>query len=154
MRVQMEMVNGPAQIRQATGKTVDAALRQGVEHWHGEIASRHFAANAAQVYHYEKRDTKYMRRKQALFGHQKPLVFSGRTEEKVLGAVTLRGGRKQASATLSVPRYFYERRGTAPDKVGELFKTLQREREEIGRIMRDVIEARLAANRAAIKQEI
>lgn len=42
---------------------------------------RHFQAGAENRYHYQRRRLKYQQRKMRKFGHNRPLVWTGRTEQ-------------------------------------------------------------------------
>jgi len=47
--------------------------------WHRDYSAKHFTAEGAREYRYQRRTRKYEDRKQRLKGHKDPLVFSGRS---------------------------------------------------------------------------
>lgn len=52
--------------------------------WHEKILPKHFDRGAYREYGYPARSRKHEERKQRRFGHQRPLVFSGKLERQVL----------------------------------------------------------------------
>lgn len=66
-----------------------------------DLLPLHFEAGAQQRFRYQFRSKQYNRRKQRIFGHQKPLVFTGRMRQSVLRTArvtaTSKGAKVQAN---------------------------------------------------------
>ena len=89
----------------------------------------HFAQNAQQRFKYKRRSRAYNQRKQRLFGHTRPLVFSGDLERAILSSAkvtaTSKGSKVKARGSRSS-----NLRGQLKD---ELEIVTKKKREEIRR---------------------
>lgn len=61
----------------AARRISEAVLHSMAEEWHTEYLPQHFTESATMRYGYAYRKPRYLRRKRARVGHQKPLVFTG-----------------------------------------------------------------------------
>ena len=52
-------------------------LESMADEWHERYLPGHFEEGATAVYGYAQRKSKYLKRKRRLYGHQRPLVFTG-----------------------------------------------------------------------------
>lgn len=62
---------------QANRRISQRVLESMAEEWHDGTLPKHFERSAVMRYGYAFRKPRYLKRKQQLFGHQNPLVFSG-----------------------------------------------------------------------------
>lgn len=135
-------------------KRVDRGLRAGMKDatrlWQREIAVRHFRDGADARYDYQPRGRKYINRKKRQWGHRRPLVFSGLTEKWVRyrqAEPRLRKvgtGGLSARLPLKVPKYFFQYRGSGPDKFDELVRTLPDEYDAMFGLVDSAIDRELA----------
>lgn len=65
------------------GQAMRTALRDAGVYWHKRILPKHFTPAAEIEYGYQKRTAKYLKRKQRVKGHQRPLVWSGVLERSL-----------------------------------------------------------------------
>jgi len=129
------------------GKNWRACVKEAVWHslkfWHRDIMPKHFTKAAEAEYGYQKRTASYMVRKAKRFHHQRPLEFTGRTKAAAgffkSRGITERGGK---GVMTMLPKYFYQRRGAAPDKVRELTALSESDTRD----MADVLEERIQDN--------
>lgn len=92
------------------------ALKKGGEFWIKKKLPGHFSHPAAQLYGYEERNPKYIRRKKG----RPPLFFTGTTKKRVMSSAVARGspGGKKAGARITVRMNVYEyiKRPGRPDR--------------------------------------
>jgi hypothetical protein len=121
-------------------RTWNALLKEaylaGVGHWHDKFAMRHFTLQGARLYHYEPRSKKYLSRKQKLFGHRLPLVWSGAS--RTLAAIrdvrsTFRGGK----AVIHARGLNRKPRGKKDSMREEMTRVTGNEREGMVGVIRD-----------------
>ena len=81
-------------------------------HWHKEFAEKHFTKQGAREYDYVPRigergganfKRSYTGRKKAKFGHTLPLVFTGKSKERILERRDIRANTKRGKAVLNAP---------------------------------------------------
>jgi hypothetical protein len=137
--------------------TMRETLREAAEHWHREIAPKHFQTGAAQRYGYQPRSPRTREIKRRLAARGKvadggalDLVWSGRMRDAVLNAGFIRATAARATLKMVGPFYmkfraFANRRqvtgragasGQQPDKPKELTTVTPGERRTLAKIMR------------------
>jgi hypothetical protein len=134
-------------------RELPATLRKANEamgiRWHQKMLPLHFGADAFTRYHYQPRTNKYERRKFRLYGHRKPLVFTGTLEQTFTRSAKIQPTPDKVTIRMSGPHWlkgylsFRGRTGTGPDKEKEIKQFLVSERKELGRIQKDYIAKRL-----------
>ena len=111
------------------------------ETWHKQILPKHFTPAGAKEYRYKKRTAKYQRRKLRKFGHQDPLVFTGRLRSEVsyryrVIATAGRGTKGKVKVRLYGPRYLFAyHKGLQVDKADELTRLSRADVRKLGRAM-------------------
>lgn len=102
------------------------------ETWHNEVLPKHFTAAGAREHGATKRSQAYEARKRARFGHNRPLVYTGRLEEQAKRAPRIdvkgrgRSPTKRVSIKLRGPRYLRTR-----SRIGRELKALSQEDERL-----------------------
>ena len=126
----------------AMGEAVVDALTDSVFLWHKEIMPKRFRTGDSVTH--TPRTKKYMLRKAKKKGHQKPLVYSGLSEQMAKMVVRVKvkaSGKKRVDAQgiVGLPKYYYQRvKNTTridgkptPDKFAELKSTTANERSQL-----------------------
>lgn len=120
----------------------------------------HFKPGAENVYHYQRRSKKYQERKRRVKGHNRPLVWSGRTERELKQqkqGITSTATRSRLQYTLHWQKVANRKKASTLDRRGntyqrklELEKILNREVEAYGKWLenRYVEEINKPANQA------
>lgn len=101
--------------------------REMVDHLQKRIP-KHFVTGADRVYHMRPRTRKYVKRKLRVKGHNRPLVWSGRTERDLI-ASKHRITRTQKQARLYYKNYF----PLKDNQRKEIEIVLEREKAEMAR---------------------
>ena len=57
----------------------------GGDFWGDNLRSKHFQLTAFSEYGYRRRERSYEAKKERLFGHKRPLVYTGETEQRTEG---------------------------------------------------------------------
>lgn len=86
------------------GQLMKLLLRESMAFQRDINLDRHFQVGAESRYGYAKRGKRYMIRKAKKYGHQKPLVFSGRMQRDLKSSVRITA--TQHRATLKARNYF------------------------------------------------
>lgn len=130
------------------------------ETWHVEILPRHFTTQGARDYGYQRRSAKYQERKLKVWGHDRPLTYSGDLEHavarirdvRVVGDNSKRAGA--AKIVLHGPRYLFAYRKDLkqPNKAAELQAVSRRDARILAARMDAVIGPEL--DRRTRKQEL
>lgn len=164
----------PQSYPQHLQRQLGLGLRAAAEFWHRELMPGHFTVEGGRKYHYQPRkgddegprlpytrkdgtvttraNQHYSWRKRREKRHNKPLVWSGQTEDDAKASVKLtvtwRGGRVEAKAAMDLPRYMYMYRKDLkqPDKADELTRTTPDEQLTL----RDVAERHFAMANAGL----
>ena len=162
-------------------RAVDA-VRLGTEaavtEWHADIMPEHFTVAGGKKYAYQPRkgdnepprilrssgklagrtvrNNAYSWEKRRRFGHNKPLVYTGASEQDAKSAVKVSSRKKagaagvvEASAAMpNLPKYFYQRRKdhNAPDKPAELTRALPEEERRLAVTVERVAMHRMLQN--------
>jgi len=112
-------------------------------HWHKQILPRHFELPAKTEYNYQPRSARHMRRKARLYGHQRPLEYTGEMKRKVMRVRDVRvlQSGKAAKVVLWGPAHLYAYRKDygQPDKAEELRRISARDAQELARVMDETI---------------
>jgi hypothetical protein len=112
------------------------ALAETVGYWHESMMPGHFTHGAIIKYGYQRRSPGWEKRKRRLKGHNRPLVFSGRSRRQAIRQVKLSSTSKRGVAAMNLPRYFYQYIAApgskAPNKYLELVKTTAKEIKQLG----------------------
>lgn len=119
-------------------------LRQVGLMWHREMMPEHFKVGAERKYDYEKRSKSHIMRKIRRFGHRRPLEYTGKSKRMAKREARLTGTSKRVRVRLRVPKYFYQRRGKAPDKAKELTSLTQREADMLAGALKKKMSTRMA----------
>jgi len=127
-------------------------LEKAVLHWHRTYAKRHFWPSAKARYNYKDRSAAYERRKRRRFGHNKPLVWSGKSRDQILSHIrvttTVTREKRRAKGSLTAPRYFWMTRAGHPNKGNEALRVIPEEKSKLHQIVVAEIEKELKrANR-------
>lgn len=142
--------NPPDEDAKRVGRGLRAGMKAATRLWQREISGRHFRDGAAERYQYQPRARKYMSRKKRLWGHRRPLVFSGLSEKWVRYRQAeprlqeVGTGGLSARLPLKVPKYFFQYRGSGPDKFDELVRTLPDEYDAMFELVDSAIDRELA----------
>ena len=118
--------------------------------WHKVALPKHFEKSAVDEYGYQKRTRAHMIRKASKFGHQLPLVFSGRMEREVLRIVDVRETAKMARVVLHGPPHLhaYRKDLNAPDLAKELKTVSKKDADVVGKDLdKSLIEQDKAENK-------
>ena len=113
--------------------------------WHRKILGKHFTEAGAREYRYQPRTPEYLRKKERLFGHRRPLVFSGRLMAEVMQTEDVRYTSKGVGIVLHGPSYTTIRwaaRGQ-PRKSEELRKISAGDRKRIIEVLEQVLTAEM-----------
>lgn len=114
------------------------------EEWHDNYLPRHFEDSATAVYGYAQRNRKYLKRKQRLYGHQHPLVFTGET--MLLSRQKIIKGNSQ-TVRVVLPRKLNRNNPHSRAKMQiEATKVLKREAEQIQDVGQITLGDQLAKN--------
>jgi len=70
--------------------------------WGNEIRPKHFQVSATAEYGYRRREPGYTRRKQAQYGHRRPFVFTGESEQRSK-SFRVYATRSYALVTMNMP---------------------------------------------------
>ena len=99
----IEYTGSPRALAKARRGAVKDANKDAVRFWHRRYQPEHFTESATKRYKYRSRTEKYMRRKARIKGHQRPLVWSGRTMLLVASTLRVTGTSKRATGSMSAP---------------------------------------------------
>lgn len=140
---QVVMLNPPQTVKRGFAKAQKAAVGKAIRYWHSRFLPRHFRAGAFGRYGYGRRTTKYQERKERRFGHRRPLVRTGLTQDQATRWIYVRGTSKMMTGRMTVPWYIgIGRKGRGPDLRKELLTTTREE----GAFLRTLIDRHI--NRA------
>lgn len=135
-------------IERRVDRACRAALTAAVTLWHSTMLPVHFTTGGAAKYDYTPRTAKYMRRKARVKKHQRPLVWSGESEDAAKNDFTIRttaiGEHLAGVVSMHMPTHFFQHPTGGDlfiDKVNELTRTTPDEEERL----RDVFERRFSA---------
>lgn len=112
--------------------------------WHRTFLPKHFKPGAGRSYRYKPRTRAHVRRKLRLFGHRRPLEFTGKSKRMALREARVGGTSKRVKVKLRVPTYFYQYREGAPNKAKELTKLTRAEAMELALFLDKDMGERLA----------
>jgi hypothetical protein len=119
-------------------------LHQALLRWRTEYAPKHFELSANARYGFAPRTKKYMIRKARKFGHQKPLVLSGRSRQEILYGpvkVTITKSGKGKMYTYP-PVYFWKSTTAAGGWIArEMGRATNEELNELAKFMKQEIVA-------------
>ena len=125
-----------------------AALAAIGELWHDRILPGHFTEKAKAKYKYRKRGKVHTDRKRRLYGHEKPLVFSGEMQRDVTRMARITSTARGARVAMSGPRYLYAYRKdyNQPDKAAEIIAVTAQEANHLAEEMDRLMTERLNKN--------
>ena len=146
MKGHVVYIGGPRAMKRGLPKIVKQALSEAGGLWHRRYLPMHFHAGAGNRYKYAPRTRKYLRRKQRLKGHRRPLEFSGDLKRELTRKATLSGTSKRVRVVMDPGRAWYATRKwtsrtTMPDMPTEITATTRREEQKIARVV-EVLTAR------------
>jgi len=121
------------------------------EMYHKRITPEHFTRQGARRYNYKKRKLRYRARKRKQFGHDNPLVFSGRTRRKVKQVRKVRarrGGRGGVVVGLKVPQYVIalSARSNAPNMAKEITAVSAKDVRRVTTFLDRIIQRKIDAH--------
>lgn len=141
--------NPPEEDAERFNRGLRAGMKDAVKLWQREIAKKHFRDGADTKYGYAPRQREYLQRKFSTWGHRRPLVFTGNTEKWVRYRMAeprvwkVGDGGLSCRLPVKVPKYFFMRRGNAPDKYAELIATVPDEYEVLFKRVDEAIDREL-----------
>lgn len=121
------------------------------EMYHKRITPEHFTQQGARRYNYKTRTFKHQRRKRKRFGHNNPLVFTGRMRRKVKQVRKVRarrGGRGGVVVGLNVPQYAIalSARSNAPNMAKELSAISPKDERRVTKFLDRMIQRKINAH--------
>ena len=121
------------------------------EFYHKRITPEHFTEQGARRYKYARRTRKYQQRKQKLYGHNKPLVFTGRLQrhvKRVRNVRARRGGKGGVVVKLNVPAGIINlsRRKNAPNMALELVAVSPKDVRRVTKFLDRMIQRKIDAH--------
>ena len=129
------------------------AFKHAGQFWHRNILPKHFTVAGAQEYGYRERTKGYLEKKMHMFGHQRPLVFTGDMKREVTRIidvrVTGRAHKTAADIVLHGPTHmFYARKniqweGDMWSVARELAKVSQKDADLVSEVIARNIEKQL-----------
>jgi hypothetical protein len=162
LRAKMTESPGPRIAKRLIQDAAAEAAKKTAEYWHEKYLPGHFTVEGGKKYGYQPRkgddqapyllrpvgsmgfarrvrNNAYSWRKRRMFGHNKPLVFTGASEQAAKQQVRLSTrfqrstGTVVATAAMNLPTYFYQYRKdyNAPDKVAELLRVTTDEETDL-----------------------
>lgn len=143
MKATIQFPIDPDLYRRDIDVAVEAAMLKVAQTWQRDYRPQHFVAGAARKYGYAPRDRYYRRRKFLKFGHNRPLVYTGLAERKSQIARITASSRRSEVRHSYLPKYFFQKRGSAPDKFEELTTVTNTEMNELARLAALVFSAKL-----------
>lgn len=131
----------PDQLGRKMRKALKAALAGAVLLWHRTMLPQHFQGSAVFKYGYKPRTKKYRQRKMIKYGHTRPMVWSGRTEQLMRLFMFVRGTSRRATGKMTAPWYIAIKpvNTKAPNLKEELTKTTQAEAVSLGKFIERVM---------------
>lgn len=106
MRLQIESAIASAGFAGLKRGDINGALREEFaeagQFWHRTYRPRHFTMQAYTLYGYQPRARGYVKRKRKKLGHNRPLVFTGVSED-LSRAKTIRATSKYCHVSMSMP---------------------------------------------------
>jgi hypothetical protein len=123
------------------------ALAQVGLYWHQNIMPGHFEQGAAAKYAYAPRTRKFMITKARKKGHQRPLTFTGVSEN--LASLWPKIKKSEARVTVilpNIPRYFYYTAVTGkrqPNKMFELGRVRPDEAQKMSEMYARLVEGKM-----------
>lgn len=94
--------------------------------WHDQYRGRHFETSAVREYNYQPRTRVYMLRKARYLHHQRPLVFSGKSEA-FTRIRDVRSTSNKVRVVLHAPGLNFRRSARSPNMREEVTAVSQRE---------------------------
>jgi hypothetical protein len=88
------------------------------------------------------------------YGHNKPLVLTGRLKREVLRSRTPRGTSKKASVTMNAPAYIHRSGATEPNKKLELLTLLKYEQDVLGKVLDRAIQRAMDSMNVKTKRRV
>ena len=134
------------------------ALEKALLLWWRKFFGKRFTVAGQAQYRLRKRTQKYQERKQARFGHQRPLEYSGRMKREMTRAYRMNvRSPKKAKITMTAPAYVnyrVQRRAGAPiDKRHELIRTVKPEITKMAKLIEKIMAGKLGAADGPVQKE-
>lgn len=108
-------------------KGVKAANLEIARVWLDQFLFKHFTNLGAKEYGYDRRASKYSKRKSRETGERKPLVLSGDTRRMTQDEGAAKGFPTRAVVTMPVPDHFLTKMRDGPDMADELVRISEQE---------------------------
>lgn len=120
LTIQENLAQGPKAVATEFKARLKDELDALGRRWHRDILPHHFEVSAGQRYGYQPRTRAYMIRKAKVKHHQKPLVWSGRTETGMRQQARISVVKSTVKVTMTAAKFLNIRRNaTAPDLAAE-----------------------------------
>lgn len=98
--------------------------------WHRKMRPQHFTRAAYAKYGYKRRTPAHEKLKEKMYGHRRPLVFSGESEQ--LSRIRdVRATAKGARVVMRVPRLNIRRSANSPNMREEMTRIAIKERDRL-----------------------
>lgn len=136
----------PGRVRKGFAKAVKEANKEVVRHWHKKMLPEHFKATALSRYEpYQKRTDRYRKRKVAVKGLRKPLVWEGDLKRNALRQIRVSGTSKRVRGRMPGTQVAnFGSRPNMPPMRDEMTAVNEREVEKLSRLHARLDEQRLA----------
>lgn len=135
-------------------KAMKEGFAEAIAVWHADYLPGHFYRSAINKYGYQARSTRYERRKQHLFGHRHPLVYTGALKRSATTSIritsTSRGGTGTFRGTARALNF--SGRSNYPNLREELTATTQEQREQLAWVIENIVARRMNKAKAAMVQ--
>ena len=92
----------PGVMRRKQNEMSKASFEAVGKFWGDEIRPKHFQESATARYGYRRRKPRYTKRKEARFGHRRPFVFTGESEQRSQ-SFRVHATRSYALVTMNMP---------------------------------------------------
>lgn len=139
---------------------IRAGLKSAVLYWRRRLMMGHFSINALTKYGYEPRSSKYNKRKWFKYGHNVPLILTGRSKDSIQGnqqpiLFRKKAGIEGAEFRIVAPKYFYQYKpGVSSDKTDELTRVTDAELKRLAKVNAKQLDKTLTRITARRKRRI
>jgi hypothetical protein len=114
--------------------------------WHKTMLPKHFDIAAIMMYKYERRSKSHIAKKKRLFGHNKPLRYTGEMQEKLQARADIKASSNRVKVKMTGPSHMkfrpkklikhrknkksFTTTGKGPDKIKEITTVAKGEEKE------------------------
>lgn len=131
--------------------------------WHKRFAAKHFTKQGAREYEYESRvgekgganfKKTYTGRKKKKFGHTLPLVFTGKSRDRILAFRDIRANSRRGKAVLNAPTLNFIPVGGSINLFQEATRVSDPEMSTIEGIGNDTLSEQISKLKTKEKQKV